>query len=85
MIHDYSGKGGLAMSDNEKRTKPKYETPIVVDLGELARGAGACTGGSGDADTCTSSGGIANAGANTCTTTGSLATGTCTGGSLVFG
>jgi hypothetical protein len=34
------------MSDNEKRTKPKYEAPTVVPLGELAQGTGYCSAGS---------------------------------------
>ena len=62
------------MSDSEKRTKPKYEAPIVVDLGELARGAGACSAGSGDTDTCTAGGAALTA----CTAGGSAAT--CTAG-----
>lgn len=40
------------MSANEKRTKPKYEAPVVVALSELARGTGDCAAGSGDAVTC---------------------------------
>jgi hypothetical protein len=40
------------MSDNEKRTKPKYEAPIIVPLGGLARGIGLyCTDGSSPAGT----------------------------------
>jgi hypothetical protein len=34
------------MSDKEKRIKPKYETPTVVPLGEMAKGSGACGTGS---------------------------------------
>jgi len=34
------------MTDNEKKIKPKYETPTVVALGEMARGAGYCSSGS---------------------------------------
>ena len=30
------------MADDEKRTKPKYEAPTVVPLGELAQGIGTC-------------------------------------------
>ena len=41
------------MSDNEKRTKPKYEAPIVVALGELATGAGDCIDGASDSTNCT--------------------------------
>ena len=62
------------MSDNEKRPKPKYEAPVVVPLSDLARGAGACTAGSGDTDTCTA-GGLA---ATACTAGGVAAT--CTAG-----
>ena len=62
------------MSDNEKRTKPKYEAPIIVPLGELARGAGACDPGSSDVTTCTQFGGAALA---TCTNGASAAV-TCT-------
>jgi hypothetical protein len=40
------------MSDNEKRTKPKYESPVLVPLGEMARGIGACGGGSSPDDSC---------------------------------
>jgi hypothetical protein len=40
------------MADGEKRTNPKYETPIVVSLGELAKGIGACGGGSSPDDSC---------------------------------
>jgi hypothetical protein len=62
------------MADNEKRTKPKYEAPTVVPLSELARGAGACTSGSGDSGACTA-GGLAS----TCTA-GPIATVGCTSG-----
>jgi hypothetical protein len=46
------------MSDNEKRTKPKYETPLVVPLGGLAQGSGYCEAGSGDTTTYCTAGGI---------------------------
>jgi hypothetical protein len=64
------------MSDNEKRTKPKYEAPIVVPLGGLARGTGdaTCTPGAAATDTCT----VGGAATQTCTSNGSYATGTCT-------
>ena len=35
------------MSDNEKKTKPKYEAPVIVPLGGLAHGTGECRAGSG--------------------------------------
>jgi hypothetical protein len=41
------------MSDNEKKTKSKYEAPAVIDLGEMAKASGACVGGSGDVGACT--------------------------------
>ncbi len=41
------------MTDNEKRATTKYEAPIVVALGEPARGAGNCGAGSGDYELCT--------------------------------
>ncbi|MBP1731110.1 MAG: hypothetical protein H6Q55_1539 [Deltaproteobacteria bacterium] len=63
------------MSKKDERTKPKYEAPIVVPLGDLARGAGACTAGSGDTDTCTD-GGLAL----TACTNGTAATAACTSG-----
>ena len=40
------------MSDNEKKTKPKYKTPTVIDLGGLARGIGACGSGYSPDDSC---------------------------------
>jgi hypothetical protein len=74
------------MSDQFPKNKPKYETPPVVPLGELARAAGACTAGSGDTVDCTA-GGLAN---NACTagpinngatcSAGGSAAPTCTGG-----
>ena len=57
------------MSDNEKRTKPKYETPTVLPLGEMAKGSGA--------DDCTSTG---YAAISYCTTTGSAAGSACSAG-----
>ena len=50
------------MSDNEKRTKPKYEAPTVVPLGGLARGIGTCGNGSTPDDSC----GSGNSAASTC-------------------
>jgi hypothetical protein len=62
------------MSDQNKKTKPKYESPTVVPLGDLASGSGACTAGSGDSGACTA-GGLAS----TCTA-GPIATVGCTTG-----
>jgi hypothetical protein len=74
------------MSTQNPEKKPKYETPTVIPLGELARAAGACTAGSGDTVDCTA-GGLAN---NACTagpinngatcSAGGSAAPTCTGG-----
>jgi len=60
------------MSDNEKRTKPKYETPTVVPLGGLARGTGTCGNGSNPDDSCGS-----GFGANTSCGSGATAGTTC--------
>lgn len=49
------------MPDNEKRAKPKYESPILVPLGEMARGSGVCGAGSAVA------GGVPWGGTTTCT------------------
>lgn len=41
------------MPEKDESKKPKYETPIVVPLGEMAKGAGAnCIGGSVVTDVC---------------------------------
>ena len=67
------------MSDNEKKTKPKYEAPTIVALGELARGAGACVAGSADVVDCTA-GGLAQ---NDCTA-GTAALNACTAGTAAL-
>ena len=71
------------MSDQNAREKPKYESPTLVPLGEMAEGSGACTAGSGDTDTCTA-GGLA---ATACTAGGAasacsdgIGTSACTSG-----
>jgi hypothetical protein len=33
------------MSEKDERTKSRYESPIVVPLGEMARGTGDCSPG----------------------------------------
>jgi hypothetical protein len=35
------------MSDQNAKGKPKYESPVLVPLGEMAIGSGACSTGSG--------------------------------------
>jgi hypothetical protein len=75
------------MSDNEKTTKPKYESPTVVPLGEMAKGSGACSAGSAVPIDC-SAGGTATqdctAGptASRACTQGDIATVGCTAGGL---
>ncbi len=70
----------------EDSPKPKYEPPIMIDLGSMAKGSGACTAGLSDTDTCTEGGAATNnctaglaAGGSTCSA-GSFANPTCTGG-----
>jgi hypothetical protein len=36
------------MSDKKGTNKPRYEPPVALPLGEMARGSGACTTGSVD-------------------------------------
>jgi hypothetical protein len=67
------------MSDNEKRTKPKYEAPIVVPLGELAQGTGYCKDGTNAAPEYCSTGGVASPGY--CSDGNGAAPGYCSGGS----
>ena len=55
------------MAEKGKSKKPRYEPPIVVPLGEVAKGSGECDVGSG------------NASAFNCTT-GNLVLGTCDAG-----
>lgn len=46
---------------NQAEGKPKYETPTIVPLGEMAKGSGACTAGSSvipDPATCAPFGGV---------------------------
>jgi hypothetical protein len=41
------------MTKKDERTKPKYETPTIVPLGELAKGIGTCAAvGSSPDDSC---------------------------------
>ena len=69
------------MPEKDNRTKPRYEPPILVPLGELATGAGDCTGGSnpGTGTACTS-GAFAGGGCTAGPVAGSL---TCNGGGTV--
>ncbi len=56
------------MSKKDERTKPKYEAPTVVALGELAQGLGYCAAGSSALEYCT-----AGTAAATACTAGSVA------------
>jgi hypothetical protein len=47
------------MGEPKRDDRPKYERPVLVDLGELARGQGACLSGSSDFGGC-SGGSTAN-------------------------
>jgi hypothetical protein len=76
------------MLKQEAKGKPKYESPAVVPLGEMAQGTGYCAPGSNAADSYCTAGTVAGTactagtGAPAACTHGS-GTGTCTGGSLV--
>ena len=65
------------MSNNEKMAKPKYEAPVVIDLGEMSQGFGYCAAGTAaPLDYCT-----AGTAAGTACTDGSIAlTAACTAG-----
>lgn len=52
------GKGNR----KEKRTKPRYEPPVVVPLGELAKGTGVCNVGSANTQGACNYGGAAGGG-----------------------
>ena len=60
------------MPDKDGRTKPKYEPPTLVPLGELAKGAGDCQIGSGFSAAC-----ITGQSATSVCVTGAGATSTC--------
>ena len=71
-------KEGLHMSDKNAEGKLKYESPILVPLGEMAKGSGACTTGSNVvAPACNP--GAADSAVIDCTA-GSTATRDCTAG-----
>ena len=64
------------MSELKAKRKPKYESPVVVPFGELARGTGYCAAGSGAiGDYCT-----AGTLAGTACTAGTGAVTACTAG-----
>lgn len=60
------------MSNQNVRRKLKYETPVVVSLGEISKGSGTCANGSNPDDSCGS-----GFGANTSCGSGVTAGTTC--------
>jgi hypothetical protein len=67
--------------DKNNRTKPGYESPTLVPLGELATGAGACVGGSiPGTETLCNQGTFASGGCNN----GIFAAGVCDVGGQIF-
>ncbi len=77
------------MSDQNVKGKSKYEAPVLVPLGEIAKGSGACAPGSGGAPvTCSAGTGVgvpdpactAGADATTTCTAGTAASTDCTQG-----
>ena len=74
------------MSDEKNKTtkniKPLYETPVIVPLGELARGSGSCGIGSNPSDV---AGGWCKDGANAYGTSGLCNNGTSAGKTCVQG
>ena len=73
----------------KKNKKITYETPIIVPLGELARGSGAkpsppnsCTSGNSAGQNCRSGGGVASSTKPQCKN-GSQATGNCLSGAVI--
>jgi hypothetical protein len=65
------------MPDKGDRTKPKYEPPALVPLGELAKGSGDCLLGSQVSNDCT----VGSAAPGAICVTGTGATVTCVSGS----
>jgi hypothetical protein len=77
------------MSDKSVKGKSKYESPILVPLGEMAKGSGACgAGSSGLAEACSAGTGVevspinctAGVSATTACTAGGSALSACTAG-----
>jgi len=71
----------------KKNKKTIYETPIIIPLGELARGSGAkpirpCTSGGGAKDSCSGGSGVPPQDSNNCNN-GSVASKRCTSGTGV--
>jgi hypothetical protein len=64
------------MSQVEKGPRPKWESPTIVALGELAKGSGACVAGVSDVVDCTAG----TAAQNNCTDAGVAALVACAAG-----
>lgn len=63
------------------KSKPIYEKPVVMDLGAVARGAGACLSGSvATVDGSCAGGGTVTTGGMIACQTGGTAAATCAGG-----
>src|SRR5450759_536394 len=80
-------KEGVHMSEQNAKGKLKYESPVLVPLGEMAKGSGACSTGSSVVAACAA--GAADSAPLDCSagstasrdcTAGTTATRACTGG-----
>ena len=67
------------MSEKDVKGKSKYESPVLVPLGEVAKGSGACTPGSAGTGAACTAGGAVGVNPINCTA-GSNATDACTAG-----
>lgn len=74
-------KSKLIENQKQPQSRPRYETPLVMSLDELATGQGFCGFGSGDATDGCFTGNVAAAGCSN----GSAAGGACSIGSAVGG
>jgi hypothetical protein len=68
------------MSDNGKRTKPTYKTPVLIVLGALAQGSGICGVGSSADYVCQPGSSALTGGCGS----GWDAGGACSGGTIPF-
>ena len=64
------------MSSKNAKDKTKYESPVLVPLGEMAKGSGDCVAGTSDVVDCTAG----TAALNNCTDAGVAALVACTAG-----
>ena len=77
------------MRKDEPRARPKYEAPVAISLGAIARGSGYCSPGSGASDGYCAQGASASAyctagiaAVTACTAGGSAMTAACTAGAM---